>query len=213
MLEHSAYYEFMRTMCPGSSLPAGESCESPILGVYDDHDFGANNGNARLPEKDEYKNYYLDAVGVAPDSPRRGAFRPAYHKYTYASGSPSLPRKVDIFFLDERYDRAPLPCHIRRTWCEAVVLLDPTHKKHGWCKDYTENEGSCCRADDEIAAGICLDASNADDPLFGQACDPAHPLYGTEPLAVVDGRLTDEVIGGERRWNRCVLPRERGERK
>jgi alkaline phosphatase D len=37
--------------------PAGGDpavCPRPVLGIYDDHDFGWNNGNWRLPDKDRY---------------------------------------------------------------------------------------------------------------------------------------------------------------
>jgi len=107
----------------------------------DDHDYGWNNGNARLPHKDVYKSMYLDAIGVHPDSPRRRAHRPAYHTYTYRSNVPGDEKIVEVVLLDERYDRALLPCHVRRKWCEDTVLVDEEHPKWGWCNDYlTEGE-------------------------------------------------------------------------
>jgi alkaline phosphatase D len=61
------YQAFLRYACPGfddaspagagggtALVPAGDDlavCPRPILGVYDDHDFGANNLNHRLPNK------------------------------------------------------------------------------------------------------------------------------------------------------------------
>ena len=49
------YQAFMEHMCPGSRVagmvpPPGTDtrvCPKPIMGVYDDHDFGWNNGNRR----------------------------------------------------------------------------------------------------------------------------------------------------------------------
>lgn len=49
------YREFLDFMCPGREAgdqfpPTGSdpgACPRPILGVYDDHDWGWNNGNGR----------------------------------------------------------------------------------------------------------------------------------------------------------------------
>ena len=49
LLNHG-YREFLKFMCPdfrtGSVMaPDGVTCKRPIIGTYDDHDFGYNNGN------------------------------------------------------------------------------------------------------------------------------------------------------------------------
>jgi alkaline phosphatase D len=72
------YQAFLRYACPGfdddaspaggggggaALVPAGDDlavCPRPILGVYDDHDYGANNLNHRLPSK-----HLLKQVGRA----------------------------------------------------------------------------------------------------------------------------------------------------
>jgi len=42
---------FLHYMCPDmdskSFPPDGEHCKKPIIGTYDDHDFGLNDGNRR----------------------------------------------------------------------------------------------------------------------------------------------------------------------
>ena len=151
---------FKQSMCsnlpPSTRFPAGELCDRPIIGIYDykDHDWGWNDGNSRLPDKDAYKLLYLDALGVAADSPRRKAFRGAYEKFSYKSGSAASPKVVEVFLLDERYDRSPLPCHVRRDWCTSEVLPFPDHNRWGWCNDYV-NDGNCCSLDEEICSSIC----------------------------------------------------------
>ena len=70
-----------------------------IIGIYDDHDFGWNNGDKREPHKSVYKNMFLDAVGESPTSPRRGLDKGAWHKYSLNEKFPSM--KVDVFLLDE----------------------------------------------------------------------------------------------------------------
>ena len=101
-------------------------CDRPILGTYDDHDFGGNNGNSREPDKREFKNMYLDAIGEPATSPRRGANRGAWHKETLRIAGSASNQDVDIFLLDERYEREPLPCEARREYCEQVVMPDTT---------------------------------------------------------------------------------------
>lgn len=54
-LANPGYRQFLEYMCPGYEKrvrfpPPGSdpsTCPHPILGVYDDHDFGWNNGDAR----------------------------------------------------------------------------------------------------------------------------------------------------------------------
>jgi hypothetical protein len=91
------------------------------MGVYDDHDFGWNNGNGRLPHKSEFKEMFLDAVGEPHDSPRRGATRGLWYKYTLNEGVDG--GDIDVFLLDERYEREPLPCDTRRDYCEQVSVF------------------------------------------------------------------------------------------
>ena len=141
---------------------------------------------------------------MAADSPRRKAFRGAYEKFSYKSGSAASPKVVEVFLLDERYDRSPLPCHVRRDWCTSEVLPFPDHNRWGWCNDYV-NDGNCCSLDEEIALKFCLDPSNAADPLFEQACDARHELWGTQPIkvdrTVAPPALSTDVTFGDRRWN------------
>jgi alkaline phosphatase D len=204
-LQNSRYFDFQQDMCgnlpPEERFPAGEACERPIIGAYDDHDFGTNNGNAREPDKHIFKNMYLDAVGVSPTSPRRDHFKGAFAKYSYRSNHAGDSKLVEVFLLDERYDRATLPCEVRREWCTDVVLPDPDHNKWGWCNDYLTN-GNCCSVDESIKA-FCADAvANGQDELFAQACDVKNEKFGTEPLLVVDGHLTNRDISHEDMlWN------------
>lgn len=166
------YRAFLRYSCPGheaatggAMVPPGDDlavCPRPVLGVYDDHDYGVNNFNRRLPAKHLFKQarpaprgadrrslpwrwpwrgsclpaplfrhaglpsrcqtrprraaalqVYLDALGVAADSPRRAAHRGIQWHYRL---NPDTQQEVDLVLLDERYERAPLPCEIRGDW-------------------------------------------------------------------------------------------------
>ncbi|KAI7841581.1 hypothetical protein COHA_004751 [Chlorella ohadii] len=202
------YQAFLRYMCPrwesaavgGGPVPPGDdlsACPRPVLGTYDDHDYGINNFNRRLPNKQLFKQVYLDGLGVSATSPRRAAQRGIQWRHTL---NPDTPRQVELILLDERYERDPLPCQIRDEWCRNIVLQDKAHPSFGWCQDFLETggegrTGSCCKADHAIFYGWCLQAANRKDPLWEVACDPASPKFGSQALAVQpDGRLAPRDV-------------------
>jgi alkaline phosphatase D len=76
----------------------------PVIGVWDDHDYGANDAGREYPRRAESQQLALDFLGEPPDGPRRA--RPGmYAAYTY--GPPG--RRVKVLLLDTRYFRDPLP--------------------------------------------------------------------------------------------------------
>ena len=85
---------FLEFMCPGALAegyfpPPGNDrsvCPRPILGTYDDHDFGWNNGNRREPDKKRVKDMFLDAIGEPAFSERRNSLRGAWGKETLIVG-------------------------------------------------------------------------------------------------------------------------------
>lgn len=190
------YLAFLDYMCPGSFAagffppPGTDSsvCPRPILGIYDDHDFGWNNGNHREPQKESFKTMFLDAIGEAPDSPRRNALRGAWGTHTLDANGVA----VDVFLLDERYNREELPCWTRKEFCDAVLGSGPGHGDFRWCTDFLVNgsavtgEGSCCGKDEAIFRGWCRADSSRRHPLFGEACDPSHARFGTRMLVLDD---------------------------
>jgi hypothetical protein len=56
---------------------------------------------------------YLDALGVSATSPRRAAQQGIQWQYRL---NPGTHQEVQLVLLDERYERAPLPCEIRGDW-------------------------------------------------------------------------------------------------
>jgi len=121
VLESDGYTQLLEYLCPGHTAanqfpPAGRDpsvCPRPILGTYDDHDYGWNNGDRRLPNRDAMKNVFLDAIGEARDSVRRNSARGIYDWQQLGAGM----ERVDVIMLDERYERAPMPCHVQRELC------------------------------------------------------------------------------------------------
>lgn len=74
----------------------------PVIGTWDDHDFGANDAGAEYPMKAESQQLLLDFLAVPPDDPRRD--RAGVYS-SYVLGEP--PRQVKIYLLDVRYHREP----------------------------------------------------------------------------------------------------------
>ena len=75
----------------------------PLLGTWDDHDFGENNAGADYPMKRPSQQLLLDFFGVPANSPRRQQ-EGVYHAQTF--GPPG--RRVQVILLDTRYFRSPL---------------------------------------------------------------------------------------------------------
>lgn len=73
----------------------------PVIGTWDDHDYGKNNGGAEFPGKVESQKNYLDFLREPPDSPRRSRAG-VYESYT--CGPPG--NRVKILLLDTRYHQS-----------------------------------------------------------------------------------------------------------
>lgn len=74
-----------------------------VIGTWDDHDYGLNDGGTEFLAKKESQQAFLDFMDVASDSPRRqqeGIY--ASHEYRKAEGS------IKVIVLDTRYFRTAL---------------------------------------------------------------------------------------------------------
>ena len=81
-----------------------------VVGIWDDHDFGVNDGGKEYPMKDESKDELFAFLDVPADHPayqRKGA----YQSYSFMSGD----QKVKIILLDTRYFRDSL-AKDQRNW-------------------------------------------------------------------------------------------------
>jgi len=72
----------------------------PIIGTWDDHDYGANNKGKKYAKKKESLQLSLDFLNVPADSPRRMR-EGNYSSYTFGKGA----QQVKIILLDSRYFR------------------------------------------------------------------------------------------------------------
>lgn len=82
---------------------AAVRAQTPLVAVWDDHDYGDNDAGREYPRRRESKQVFLDFFGVAADSPLRkqeGIYR------SLTVGPPG--RRVQFICLDTRYHRSPL---------------------------------------------------------------------------------------------------------
>ncbi len=76
--------------------------KTDVIGVWDDHDFGVNDGGKEYPKKDESKAELFRFLDVAEDNPARSR-KGAYQSYTYKGAL-----TIKVILLDARYFRDPL---------------------------------------------------------------------------------------------------------
>ncbi|MGE0031825.1 MAG: alkaline phosphatase D family protein [Steroidobacteraceae bacterium] len=77
--------------------------QTPVLAIWDDHDFGEDDAGGDYPRKEESRQIFLDFWNVPADSPRRE------RDGVYGScvfGPPG--RRVQVILPDLRYNRTPL---------------------------------------------------------------------------------------------------------
>jgi alkaline phosphatase D len=75
----------------------------PIVAVWDDHDYGVNDGGREYPPRKESQQVFLDFFGIPADAPvrtREGIYRQV------VVGPPG--RRVQFICLDTRFHRSPL---------------------------------------------------------------------------------------------------------
>ena len=85
-LAHPAYQRFLERV--------------PVFGIWDDHDYGVNNGGKEYPKKKEARDLLFNFLDVPKDNPawnREGA----YQSYTFGTGE----RRIKVMMLDARYFR------------------------------------------------------------------------------------------------------------
>ncbi len=74
-----------------------------ILGTWDDHDYGENDGGAGYPMKEKSQELFLDFLGVSKSDPRR------IQKGIYSSKTfPVQDKLIKVIVLDTRYFRSDL---------------------------------------------------------------------------------------------------------
>jgi alkaline phosphatase D len=97
----------------------------PVMAVWDDHDYGVDDGGSEYPKKAQSQQIFNDFFEVPPDSPRRQ--RAGIYD---ASVIGPVGRRVQVILLDTRYFRGPLkvrPRALRKSYLgDYQPNLDPT---------------------------------------------------------------------------------------
>ena len=91
-LDHPGYQQFLDRV--------------PVIGTWDDHDYGGNNIGKHNPIKIQAQDLFLDFIGESVDSPRRQRSG-VYTSYTYGSGD----NEVKVILLDTRFNKESLWVH------------------------------------------------------------------------------------------------------
>jgi len=77
--------------------------KTPIIGVWDDHDYGINDGGKRFAQKKESRDIMFDFLGVPANAPERKR-EGAYSSHLIGTGD----NLVKVILLDARYFRDTL---------------------------------------------------------------------------------------------------------
>jgi len=76
---------------------------TPIIGVWDDHDYGINDGDKRFAQKKESRDLMFDFLGMPADAQERNR-EGGHAAHTYGTGD----QQVKVILLDGRYFRDTL---------------------------------------------------------------------------------------------------------
>ncbi len=76
---------------------------TPMLGIWDDHDYGANDAGKEYPLKEASQQHFLDFFGFSANDPVRQQQGIYHSRITGSEG-----QRVQFIMLDTRYHRDPL---------------------------------------------------------------------------------------------------------
>ncbi len=98
---------------------------TPLIGIWDDHDFALNDSDGNLSIKKESKELFLDWMEEPLDSPRRN-HEGIYTSHIFGTGD----HRIKFILLDNRYFRnlekkAPLLGETQWTWLENELKDSP----------------------------------------------------------------------------------------
>ncbi len=91
----------------------------PVIGIWDDHDYGVNDGGKEYPKKRESKKLMLDFLDVPKNAEVRKRREGAYQSYVYGPKD----QEVKVILLDARYFRNNL---VKDTAPGGVYTINPT---------------------------------------------------------------------------------------
>lgn len=97
----------------------------PVIGVWDDHDFGINNGGASYPMKTESQALlldFLDEPAVSPRRKREGVW--VSYEYVFENRRIKIILPDERFFRDKPGENADILGEAQWSWLENEILKD-----------------------------------------------------------------------------------------
>ncbi|CDW89877.1 UNKNOWN [Stylonychia lemnae] len=77
--------------------------KTPVVGVWDDHDYGCNNGDKTFKNKRQMRDIFLDFIGEPNNTQRRLEIDTGiYQDYVYFDNEENI--KIHLILVDIRYD-------------------------------------------------------------------------------------------------------------
>jgi len=109
--------------------------QMPVVGVWDDHDYGKNDAGKEYPYKEESQQLFLDFFGVAQEDPRRQR-EGVYSSYDLKWKS----HIVKVILLDARYHRGELE-RVNRVYQKNETGSILGEKQWSWLENELSDEG------------------------------------------------------------------------
>ena len=113
----------------------------PVMGTWDDHDYGINDGGVEFHKKKESQQLFLDFLKVPEDDQRRTQ-EGVYHSQVFTVGS----KHIKIIVLDTRYFRTKLTRvegnakrYQPNTYGQGTLLGE---QQWNWLEDELKNSGA-----------------------------------------------------------------------
>lgn len=100
MREMQSYYRAQKARTDYQDFLA-DGCD--VIGIWDDHDYGVNDGGKEYPYREESRDLLFEFLDVPEDHPQRKR-EGAYTSWEYGKGN----EKVKVILLDARYFRDKL---------------------------------------------------------------------------------------------------------
>ncbi len=176
---------------------------APLLAVWDDHDYGLNDGGADYPERDASQQLFLDFLGLPADSPRRQ--QPGvYDSRTF--GPPG--QRLQIILLDARYFRSPLKSGEKRTggpyWPDDAAEKTMLGEQQWAWLEKVLREPAEIRL---IGCGIQMVAEDDGQETWSNLPRERQRLFDLISQTGADGVL---LLSGDRHWAELSVERQAG---
>lgn len=176
---------------------------APLLAVWDDHDYGVNDGGSDYPQREAAQQVFLDFWQVSEKSPRRER-KGVYHAEVF--GPPG--QRVQVILLDARYHRSPLKTGERRVGGPYYPDDDPGKTMLGE-EQWTWLEQQLSQPADLrlIGSGIQIIAEAAGQETWSNLPIERKRLFDLIRKTKANGVI---LLSGDRHWSELSVEKDLG---